>query len=50
MSKDANGTEVKSAEKARGAESGPATRNVLVWSTGLVVVGFAVVYIFFFST
>jgi hypothetical protein len=50
MSKDANGTEVKSAVKARGAERGPTTRNVLVWSTGLVVVGFAVVYIFFFST
>ena len=50
MSKDANGTEVKSAVKARGAERGPTTRNVLVWSLGLVVVAFAVVYIFFFST
>lgn len=50
MTKQADGTEVKSAEKARGAESGPATRNVLVWSTGLVVVGFAVVYFVFFMT
>jgi hypothetical protein len=50
MSKDANGTEVKSAVKARGAERGPTTRNVLVWSLGLVVVAFAVIYIFFFNT
>ncbi|MBC7584706.1 MAG: hypothetical protein H7316_13230 [Tardiphaga sp.] len=50
MAKDANGTEVKSAIKARGAERGPTTRNVLVWSLGLVVVAFAVIYIFFFNS
>ena len=50
MAKDANGTEVKSAVKARGAERGPTTRNVLVWSVGLVVVAFAVIYFVFFKT
>ena len=50
MAKDANGTEVKSAVQARGAERGPTTRNVLVWSVGLVVVAFAVIYFLFFKT
>ena len=48
--KNENGVEVKSAVKARGAERGPTVRNVLVWSTGLVVVGFVIVYVAFFKT
>jgi hypothetical protein len=50
MSKDENGVEVKSAIKARGAERGPTVRNVLIWSLGLVIVAFAVVYFVFFRT
>jgi uncharacterized membrane protein YidH (DUF202 family) len=50
MAKDANGTEVKSAVQARGAERGPTTRNVLVLSVGLVVVAFAVIFLVFFKT
>jgi hypothetical protein len=50
MAKDESGTEVKSAVKTRGAEPGPSIRNVLVWSLGLVVVGFATVYFVFFKT
>lgn len=50
MGKDESGAEVKSARKARGAEPGPSVRNVLVWSLGLVVVAFAVVYFVFFKT
>ena len=50
MTKQADGTEVKSTVEARGAERGPTTRNVLVLSLALVVVAFAVVYIFFFNT
>jgi hypothetical protein len=50
MAKDEGGVEVKSAVKARGAEPGPTVRNVLVWSVGLVVVAFAVIYFVFFKT
>lgn len=48
MSKEENGRIVETAMEARGAERGPTVRNVLVWSTGLVVVGFAAVYAFYF--
>lgn len=48
--KNENGVEVKSAVKARGAERGPTVRNVLVWSIGLVVVAFVVIYFVFFKT
>lgn len=41
---------VKSAIKARGAERGPTTRNVLVVSISLLVVAFVVVYLVFFAT
>jgi hypothetical protein len=39
---------VETAIEARGAERGPSVRNVLVWSLGLVLVAFAVVYFAFF--
>jgi hypothetical protein len=41
---------VETAIEARGAERGPTTRNVLVWSTGLVIVAFAVIWFAFFRT
>jgi hypothetical protein len=41
---------VETAKEARGAERGPTVRNVLVWSLGLVIVAFAVVYFIFFKT
>jgi hypothetical protein len=41
---------VETAIEARGAERGPTVRNVLVWSLGLVVAGFAVVYFLYFKT
>lgn len=48
MSKKEDGRIVETAMEARGAERGPTVRNVLVWSTGLVVVGFAAVYLIYF--
>jgi hypothetical protein len=50
LGRDDDGAQVKSARKARGAEPGPSVRNVLVWSLGLVVAAFAVVYFLFFKT
>lgn len=41
---------VETAQEARGAERGPTVRNVLVWSLGLVVAAFVVVYFVFFKT
>ena len=41
---------VETAIQARGAERGPTVRNVLVWSVGLVVVAFIVVYLIFYGT
>jgi hypothetical protein len=41
---------VETAREARGAEPGPTVRNVLVWSLGLVVAAFIVVYFLFFKT
>ncbi|SFM02762.1 hypothetical protein SAMN03159423_4904 [Bradyrhizobium sp. NFR13] len=50
MGRDDDGAQVKSARKARGAEPGPSVRKVLIWSLGLVVAAFAVVYFLFFKT
>ena len=50
MSKQENGRIVETAIEARGAERGPTVRNVLVWSLGLVVAAFAVIYFIFFRT
>jgi hypothetical protein len=41
---------VETAIEARGAERGPTVRNVLIWSLGLVVVAFIVVYLIFYGT
>jgi hypothetical protein len=54
-SEDSNGKTrrgriVETAKEARGAERGPSVRNVLVWSLGLVMAGFIVVYFMFFKT
>jgi hypothetical protein len=45
-----NGHIVETAREARGAEPGPTVRNVLVWSLGLVVVAFVIVYLLFFKS
>jgi len=49
MAKQENGRIVETAREARGAERGPTVRNVLLASTGLVVAGFAVVYMMYFA-
>jgi hypothetical protein len=41
---------IETAREARQAERGPSVRNVLVWSTGLVVVAFAIVWFIFVKT
>jgi hypothetical protein len=43
-------TIIETAQEARQAERGPTVRNVLVWSTGLIVVAFAIVWYIFFRT
>lgn len=48
MAKKEDGRIVETAMEARGAERGPTVRNVLVWSTGLVVVAFATIYMLYF--
>lgn len=48
MAKIENERVVETATEARGAERGPTVRNVLVWSLGLVIVAFVVVYFSFF--
>jgi hypothetical protein len=50
MAKLENGHVVETAQEARGAERGPTVRNVLVWSLGLVVAAFIIVYLLFFKT
>jgi hypothetical protein len=50
MPKQEHGRVVETAIEARGAERGPTVRNVLVWSLGLVVAAFAVVYFLYFKT
>jgi len=50
MAKQEYGHIVETAIEARGAERGPTVRNVLVWSLGLVVAAFAVVYFLYFKT
>jgi hypothetical protein len=49
MPKQENGQVVETTIEARGAERGPTVRNVLVWSVGLVVAAFAVIYFVFFK-
>jgi hypothetical protein len=49
MAKIEDGHIVETAREARGAERGPTVRNVLLASTGLVMAGFAVVYIVYFA-
>jgi hypothetical protein len=41
---------VETAQEARGAERGPTVRNVLVWSLGLVILAFIIVYFVLFKT
>jgi hypothetical protein len=43
-------TIIETAREARQAEPGPTVRNVLVWSTGLIIVAFAIVWFVFFRT
>ena len=43
-------TIIETAQQARQAELGPTVRNVLLWSTGLVIVLFAIVWWAFFQT
>jgi hypothetical protein len=50
MAKQEHGHIVETAVEARGAERGPTVRNVLVWSIGLVVAAFAVIYFLYFKT
>lgn len=50
MAEKDNGHIVETAREARGAEPGPTVRNVLVWSLGLVVVAFVIVYFLFFKS
>jgi hypothetical protein len=50
MPKQENRQIVETAIEARGAERGPTVRNVLVWSLGLVVAAFAVIYFVFLRT
>jgi hypothetical protein len=49
MAKQEHGRLVETAIEARGAERGPTVRNVLVWSLGLVVAAFVVVYFLYFK-
>ncbi len=44
-----HGRIVETAREARGAERGPTVRNVLIWSTGLVVIAFVVIYFAYFK-
>ena len=43
-------TIIETAQEARQAERGPTVRNVLVWSTSMVIVAFAIVWYVFFRT
>jgi hypothetical protein len=43
-------TIIETAREARQAERGLTVRNVLVWSTGLVIVAFAIVWFVCFKT
>jgi hypothetical protein len=50
MAERDKGQIIETAQEARGAERGPTVRNVLVWSLGLVIVAFAILYFVFFRT
>lgn len=41
---------VETAQEARQAEPGPSVRNVLIWSTGLLIIAFAILWYVFFRT
>lgn len=41
---------VETTTEARQAEPGPSVRSVLLWSTGLLVIAFAIVWYVFFRT
>jgi hypothetical protein len=43
-------TIVETAQEARQAERGPTVRDVLIWSTGLVIVALAIVWYVFFGS
>jgi hypothetical protein len=49
MAKLEDGHIVETAIEARGAERGPTIRNVLLASTGLVVIAFVIVYFAYFA-
>ena len=49
MPKLEDGHIVETTLEARGAERGPTVRNMLVWSIGLIVVAFVVVYALYFK-
>ena len=40
---------IETAGEARQAERGPTVRNVLLWSTALVIIGFAILWYLFFG-
>jgi hypothetical protein len=50
MAKMENERIIETAIEARGAERGPTVRNMLVWSLGLVIVAFVLIYFSFFKT
>ena len=50
MAKMEDGRIVETATKARQAERGPTVRNMVVAGTGLVILAFAVVFIFYFTS
>lgn len=50
MSTNDNGHIIETAREARGGESGPTVRNVLIISIALVIIGFAIVWLLFFRT
>lgn len=50
MAKMEDGRIVETATEARGGERGPTVRNMLVAGTGLVILAFAVIYIFYIAS
>jgi hypothetical protein len=50
MAEKRGDTIIETAQEARQAERGLTVRNVRVWSTGLIIVAFAIVWYIFFRT
>jgi hypothetical protein len=50
MAEKRGDTIIETTQEARQAERGPTVRNVLVWSTALVIVALAIVWYVFFRT